>query len=301
MGKISKKNISGTTGIEMQYKLVVVILTYNESIHIERAIKNVLGFADKIIVLDSYSEDNTTEIATQLGAAVIFRKFDDYKNQRQYAIDYCKNITQWMFFLDADEYLLEETKGEVLNAIKNGGVFGYYLNRRAIFMGRWLKHGGYYPCYFMRLFQPNHATVDGEINEHIVITGKTKKLKHDIVDHNLKDIFSWTEKHNKYTTIEAKRLFAPTISNKNTKRPNLRIQSNRKKWIRENIWDRLPLLFRPFIYFIYRYFFRLGFLDGKEGFIYHLLQGGWLWFLVDVKCIEIGMRCNDEENMKDDV
>src|SRR3989338_4733893 len=96
-------------------QLTVVILTYNESIHIERAIRNVLNWADKIIVLDSYSQDNTVEKAKNLGAEIIFRKFDNYKNQRQFAIDYCKTLTKWMFFLDADEYLLNEAKDEINN------------------------------------------------------------------------------------------------------------------------------------------------------------------------------------------
>lgn len=281
----------------MNHKLVAVILTYNEVIHIERAIKNVIEFADKVIVLDSYSQDNTVEIAQNMGAEVILRKFDNYKNQRQYAIDYCKAITQWMLFLDADEYLLEETKEEIKNTLRNNpNIAGYYICRRAVFMGRWLKHGGYYPSYFMRLFKPATAVVDGEINEHVVLTGPVKKLKHDFVDHNLKDIFSWTEKHNKYTTLEAGRLFSADINRLVSQKPRLHIQAERKKWVRENIWNRLPLLFRPFIYFIYRYFFRFGFLDGKEGFIYHLLQGGWLWFLVDVKCLEMKRQFEKQVN-----
>src|SRR3990167_8537109 len=164
----------------MRHQLVIVILSYNEEIHIARAIHNVQLWADKIIVLDSYSQDKTAEIARELGAEVIFRKFDSYKNQRQYAIDYCKNITDWMFFLDADEYLLEEAKAEIKETIKNkNNVVGYYINRRAIFMGRWLKHGGHYPCYLLRLFQQADAVVDGDINEHVTLKGETRRLKYE--------------------------------------------------------------------------------------------------------------------------
>ncbi|EKD92135.1 MAG: glycosyl transferase family 2 [uncultured bacterium] len=278
----------------MRFQLAVVILTYNESVHIERVINNVINWADKVIVLDSYSQDNTTEIAQKMGAEVIFRKFDHYKNQRQHAIEYCKNLTQWMLFLDADEYLLPELKAEISLEIKKpSDISGYYINRRAIFMDRWIKRGGYYPCYLLRLFQPETGVLDEAINEHVTVTGKTKKLKNDFVDHSLKDIAFWTEKHNKYTDLEAKDLWEAKTHKVKSNGLNLKIQVERKKWIRENIWNHLPLLFKPIFYFIYRYFFRLGFLDGKEGFIYHLLQGGWRYFLVDVKYIE--MKKNFEQ------
>lgn len=276
----------------MKVPLTVVILTYNEQIHIERAIKNAKDFADHIVVLDSYSQDETVQIAQQLGAEVIFRKFDDYKNQRQYAIDYCKDKTEWMFFLDADEYCLDETKKEIKEVIRDKSIAGYYIPRRFIFMGRWIKHGGYYPCYLLRLFQPETALMDEAINEHVMVTGKTGRLQHDFVDHNLRSIAFWTEKHNKYTDMEAEDLWM--AKNHAVKSDGLRwsVQVERKKWIRQRIWNRLPLLLKPFLYFIYRYFFRLGFLDGKEGLIYHFLQGGWRYFLVDVKFIE--MKANKE-------
>src|SRR3990167_7165531 len=190
------------------HKLTVVILTYNEEIHIARAIHNVLDWADKIIVLDSHSQDKTIEIAADLGAEVIFRKFDDYKKQRQYAIEYCKNITEWMLFLDADEYLLDETKNAIKLALKeNHDIVGYYMSFRFIFMGKWIKHGGYYPCYLLRLFRPESANMIGIVNEHVMVDGKTEKLKQDFVDHNLKNIAVWINKHNKYTDLEASRLW----------------------------------------------------------------------------------------------
>ncbi len=272
----------------MQYKLIVVILTYNESIHIERAIKNVINWADKVIVLDSYSQDDTVDIAEKLGAEVIFRKFDHYKNQRQYAIEYCKNLTDWMLFLDADEYLLDATKTEISMLLgNNDDTVGYYIAFRFIFMQKWIKYGGYYRCYILRLFQPQTAILDDAINEHIVVNGKVKKLKNDFVDHNLKGIEFWTEKHNRYTNLEAEYLWTAKTENIKSKNLRFNIQVERKKWIRQNIWNHLPLLLKPFLYFIYRYFFRMGFLDGKEGFIYHLLQGGWRYFLVDVKYLEM--------------
>jgi glycosyltransferase involved in cell wall biosynthesis len=273
------------------YKLTIVILTYNEEIHIARAINNVLSWADKIIVLDSYSQDKTVEIAANLGAEVVFRKFDDYRNQRLHAIDYCKDKTEWMLFLDADEYLLDKAKDEIIAVVhQKNNIAGYYLPRRFIFMKKWIRYGGYYPCYLMRLFEPKKATIYGAVNEHILIDGEVAKLKYDVVDHNLKDVAAWVNKHNKYTDLEALRLW----QSKSTKEKSGFFASfmklEWKDWVRENIWNHLPLLIKPFFYFFYRYFIRLGFLDGKVGFIYHLLQGWWYYFMIDVKYIEIKMH-----------
>src|SRR3990167_51180 len=273
----------------MNIRLTVVILTKNESIHIQRAINNVKGWADHIMILDSYSDDNTVQLAEELGAQIIFRKFDNYKNQRQYAIDYCKNLTEWMFFLDADEYLLEALKGEIKAIIGNKSVDGYYMPRRLIFMGKWIKYGGYYPTYFLRLFRPKLASVDREINEHVRVQGVVKMLKHDLVDENLKGTHFWIEKHNQYATREAQSLIiAKATKNRKIRMKGLMttVQSERKKWIRDNVWNYLPLLLKPFVYFMYRYFLRLGFLDGREGLVFHFLQGCWFQFLIDVKYLE---------------
>jgi glycosyltransferase involved in cell wall biosynthesis len=270
----------------MDYQLTVVILTYNESIHVRRAIENVRDWADKIIVLDSYSKDNTAEIAQDLGVEVICRDFDNYKNQREFAINYCKGITEWMFFLDADEYILGELKKEIKASLNHASIDGFYMARRFIFMGRWIKHGGYYPTYLLRLFRPRVATVDQVINEHVEVEGATQMLKHDFVDHNLKGLEFWINKHNQYTTHEKTILMDCKLEKAKTKKLSLSKQVSRKKWLKERVWNHMPLLLRPFIYFPYRYIVRFGFLDGKEGLIFHFLQGFWFWFLVDAKYIE---------------
>lgn len=277
-------------------QLTVVILTYNEGIHIARAIRNVLRWADKVIVLDSYSQDKTVEIAKNLDVEVIFRKFDDYKNQRLYAIDYCKDKTEWMFFLDADEYLLDETKDEIKNVMnQKNNIAGYYVPRRFIFMKKWIRYGGYYPCYLIRLFKPTAATVYGAVNEHVIIHGEVAKLRHDVVDHNLKDVASWIHKHNKYTDLESLRFWHAKNTQRKIKGLDSFARLEWKDWVRENIWNHLPLLVKPFFYFIYRYFIRFGFLDGKVGFIYHLLQGWWYYFMIDVKYIEIKINAKDQK------
>jgi len=272
----------------MKTTLTIIILTYNESVHIERAIKSVSGWADKIIVLDSYSKDDTVEKAKNLHAEVIFRKFDNYKNQREYAIEYVKDKTEWLLFLDADEYLTEELKSEIIQAIKDKNVNGFYLARRFIFMNKWIKWGGYYPIYLLRLFRPEHAYLYRTINEHVIIVGDKKYLQHDLIHHDLKSISDWIDKHNLYANYEAKELLDFRMNKENVLQVKFgSTQSERKNWIRYKIWNKLPTSFMPFCYFTYRYFFKLGFLDGKAGFIFHFLQCFWFWLLIDVKFSEM--------------
>ena len=187
--------------------LTVVILTLNEEKNLPYALENVVGWAKEVFVLDSGSTDKTVEIAEKMGARVFYRKFDTYARQRNYAIRELPIETEWMMFLDADEYLLPELKKEVAETLEeNPEENGFYMRRRFHFMGRWIKHGGYYPVILLRLFRPEYAKVVRDINEQIVVEGKTGHLKYDFVDENHKGIFDWIEKHNRYSTFEAKAL-----------------------------------------------------------------------------------------------
>ena len=157
-------------------------------------------------------------------------------------------------------------------------------------MGKWIKHGGYYPIRILRLFKHKLASCNRDMNEHIIVKGSVGRLENDFVDNNKKDIHDWIEKHNKYAAFEAIELMKNIDNPKEKdKMANLSgTQVERKRWIREKIWNRLlPPLLRPFIYYIYRYFFRLGFMDGKEGFIYHTLHGLFYRLLIDIKYIEM--------------
>jgi len=272
--------------------LTVIILTYNEEIHIERAINNVKGWCKYIYILDSGSTDKTITIAEQLGAKIFYRKFDNYANQRNYALNNLNIPTEWIFFLDADEYLTEELKEEITCILKNTRKNGFYIKRRFIFMGRWIKYGGYYPVKLLRLFRKGTAKVIRNINEHIDVEGQVGELQNDFIDEQLKGLTHWIEKHNRYSTLEALELIDYEKRRKNKIDDSfgklLGTAPQRKRWIREHIWNPLmPPLIRPFLYFIYRYIFKLGFLDGKEGFIFHFLHALWFHFLIDVKYLEI--------------
>jgi glycosyltransferase involved in cell wall biosynthesis len=268
--------------------LTVVILTYNEEVNIKQALNNVCGWAGEVIILDSGSTDQTCAIAATYGVRTVFRKFDNYALQRTYAIKELPINTEWMLFLDADEYLTQELKTEIQQTLlQKTDIVGYYLKRRFYFMGKWIKYGGYYPTVLLRLFKPPFAFCEREINEHIEVNGKVGYLKYDFADRNHKDFSFWIDKHNKYATYEADALFqAKTPSDKK----NIALfgtPPQRKAWLRENIWNRLaPPFVRPFLLFIYIYIFRLGFLNGRRGFIYHFMQVLVFWLWVDIKYLE---------------
>ena len=274
----------------METNLTVIILTYNEEENITYALENVTKWAKKTYVLDSYSTDKTTQIAREYTPDIFYRKFDNYANQRNYALKELTFSTEWILFLDADEYLTPELKQEITEALKkNDTCDGYYLKRRFIFMGKWIRHGGYYPVKLLRLFKRSKGWVEREINEQFVVEGKVGELKYDFVDHNRKGISAWIEKHNRYSSMEADQLIK--FSEKGDKEDSFGklfgTMPQRKRWIRIHIWNKLltPMT-RPFVYFLYRYFFRMGFLDGKQGFIYFFLHSFNMVFLTGIKYIE---------------
>lgn len=278
----------------MKLPLSVIILTYNEEKNIEGCLKNIYDWAEEIFIVDSCSTDKTLETAVKFTDKIYQNKFESYARQRNWALNNLPITHDWVFFLDADEYLTGELKKEIEEVLPVTDCDGFYIKRRFYFMGRWIRHGGYYPTWILRLFRKEKAVVVRDINEYVDLEGKAGYLKNDFVDDNKKGITEWIEKHNRYAAFEAKELLGRKMNkSENDKEGNgdMRFfgnQAERKRWIRRYVWNPLmPPLIRPFIYFIYRYFFRLGFLDGKEGFIYHFLQGLWFPFLIDVKYIEM--------------
>ena len=283
----------------MKLPLSVIILTYNEEIHLERLLKNIAGWAEEVFIVDSYSTDKTLEIAKKYGCKIVQHPFENQAQQFNWALENLDIKNEWILRLDADEYLTEELKQEIpelfnINIRKSDSqsINGFYIKRRVYFMGRWIKHGGYYPIWFLRLFRKGKAKSEQRaMDEHIVLLeGRAEKLKNDFIDNNKKGLSDWINKHNNYASREAEEIFqyygSPTSLRKSDFPKLIGDQPAQKRWLKENLYYRLPLFCRAFLYFIYRYFFRLGFLDGKEGLIFHFLQGFWYRFLIDAKIYE---------------
>ncbi len=281
----------------MKPSLSIIVLTFNEEIHIERLLKNIGDWADEILIVDSFSTDKTLEIAKKYGVKIFQHKFENQAQQFNWALDNLDIKNKWILRLDADEYLTEELKNEIAEKLKSmpADINGFYIKRRVYFMGRWIRHGGYYPTWFLRLWRKGKARYEErEVDEHAVLTeGKAEFLKNDFIDDNQKNLEWWIQRINNYTSREVIARNREIDSLKKMEGRLTGTQAERKRWLRINLYYRLPLFFRAFTYFLYRYFILLGFLDGKEGLIFHFLQGCWNQFLVDAKIYEYKKRHNN--------
>jgi glycosyltransferase involved in cell wall biosynthesis len=281
--------------------LTVIILTYNEELHLERCIRSVLAVAERVVVVDSYSTDRTLEIAQSLGAAVFQNPFVHQAQQFQWALDNIPVSSDWVMRLDADEYIFPELAGELIEKLPlfSPNTTGLGIKRRVFFMDKWIRHG-YYPMVLLRVWRNGAAYVEQKwMDEHIRLRhGNMETLRHDMADHNLNNLTWWTAKHNAYATREAvERLNARYQFLPNAEAAPIGVHRS-VAYLRgvphspqigrhKRLYLRLPLFVRPFLYFFYRYFLRLGFLEGRPGFVWHVLQGFWFQFLVDAKMYQI--------------
>ncbi len=282
--------------------LSVLILTHNESLHIGRCIDSFAGLTDKIFIVDSFSSDNTVEIARSKGAQVIQNPWISYAFQFNHAIDHNPFQTGWVMRMDADEYITPELKEELSALLAQDtpqDITGFYVKRRVFFMNQWIRRGGYYPIWLLRIWRNGKGRCEELwMDEHIKLSeGTTRQLKNDIVDHNLNNLTWWTQKHNNYATREIIDLLniKYNFEEKPTVTPALfGSQEQRTRYLKIK-YASLPLFTRPFLYFVYRYFWKLGFLDGTRGLIWHSLQGLWYRFLVDAKIYEVYQRAGKEK------
>ena len=288
--------------------LGVVILTYNEEKHIARCIDSVKKIASKIIVIDSFSTDNTVDIAKSYGAEVYTNKWVNYATQFNFGLDIIEGSdVEYVLRLDADEYLTNEMSHEIASVFSKTATLadGYYLKRKVHFLGRWIKYGDCYPIWLLRIWRNGIGRCENRwMDEHIKLASdNTDRLKSDFVDDNLNNLTWWFEKHNNYATREAVDILnyqygfikyddvAPVFNGS---------QEQRKRWLKVK-YSTLPLFIRPLLYFIYRFFFKLGFLDGRRGLIWHFLQGFCYRFLVDAKIYDIKRRLRNDKSSIEEV
>lgn len=268
-----------------QLPISVVIPVLNEEANLPDCLASV-RFADEVFVVDSGSTDRTVEIAETAGAKVVqFRFQPGGPRKKNWALDNLPFRNEWVLLLDADERVTPELEAEIRAEFAQAPRFdGYYLNRKLIFLGRWLKHGGNYPSWNLRLFRHRlgryekldtedlASAGDVEVHEHVVLAGRAGYLREPMHHLDYKDLHRFIARHNNYSTWDAKmRLhllnggrFSDAI------RPRLFGDPvERKRWLKR-AWVRLPC--RPLLRFLYMYIIRLGFLDGRPGFIYAVFK-----------------------------
>jgi glycosyltransferase involved in cell wall biosynthesis len=280
--------------------LSVIILTYNEEVHIGRCIDNIKPIAKEIFIVDSFSNDKTLEIAKEHGAIIYQNKWENnYAMQFNWALDHLPIKTKWVLRLDADEYFTQELIEELRKRLQEipENITGIMFRRRHIFLGKWIRRG-FYPLELLRVFRYGKARCEQRLmDEHIqLLEGEVMSFRHDFVDHNLNDISWWTHKHIGYAIREAIDLLDieyDLLYKEDYQPGNIGKQAMIKRKMKLS-YAKQPLFARAFIYFLYRYIFRMGFLEGKEGFLWHFLQGWWYRTLVDIKVLEIQIACRGD-------
>lgn len=274
--------------------LTVLIITKNEEENLKKCIASLGGIARRIVVVDSFSTDKTVETAKALGADVYQNPFVDHATQLNWGLANTDIDTEWIMRMDADEELTKELRQEIGEKLPGlpPGITGVELKRRVYFLGRWIRHGGVYPTILLRIFRRDKAVCEQTLmDEHFILKeGKTVLFRQDLIDNNTKSLEWWIGKHNWYSNKEVQ----DHLEKEQQLRDGVTIKprlfgggpAEKKRWLKYMVYYKTPLMRRAHWYFIYRYFFRLGFLDGKEGLAFHFLQGYWYRFLVDAKIHE---------------
>lgn len=272
--------------------LAVIILTRNEEENLPHALASVAGWAAEVWVVDSHSTDRTASVARAGGAQVVAREFTGYAAQRNWSLRSLPLGPEWALFLDADEALTSELKAELARALGSpaAGVAGFEVKRRFIFLGRWLRHGGYYPVWLLRVVRHRVARCEERgVDEHLLVDGPTARLEGDLLHEDRRPLERWVDRHVRYARLAADALVAGT-GGELPPRWRGSTQAGRTRWWYERVYRRLPTGVRALGYFFYRYVGLGGFLDGPEGFIYHSLQAFWYRLLIDAMVFDARRR-----------
>ncbi|TDS13735.1 glycosyltransferase family 2 protein [Sphingobacterium paludis] len=279
--------------------IATIILTYNEEKHIQRCVQNAQRFSQEVFLVDSFSTDRTKEIAESMGAIVYQNKWENnHAKQFNWGLQNLPISSEWIFRLDADEYLSDALIDEIHTKFPSVSpeVCGIVMERKMIFLGRAINRGNV-QWNMLRLFRYGKGFCENRwMDEHIVLTeGLSIQWEHCFYDDNLNPLGWWIAKHNNYSIKEAVELlnFEFDLVRHEKSYGMLSKDADEKREKKEK-YAKMPLFWRSFIYFIFRYIFKLGFLEGKEGFLWHFLQGWWYRTLVDAKVYEIKKHCGED-------
>lgn len=276
--------------------ITVIILTYNEELHIRRCLENICPISKNVFVVDCFSTDRTCEIAQEFENVVVIQHewpVTKYAGQFNWALENAPITTNWVLRLDADEYLLPETIKELQDKLPtlSDDITGIVLKRRHIFMGKWMRRGTY-PVKLLRFFRNGKAICEQRLmDEHIqLLEGNSVEFVNDFCDHNLNNLSWFCHKHVDYAVREAVDLldikYDLTGVALTDERKNISQQAAAKR-MKKHKYAKMPLFWRSFAYFCMRYIFKGAFLEGKEGFIWSFVQGWWYRTLVDAKVLEV--------------
>jgi glycosyltransferase involved in cell wall biosynthesis len=278
-------------------RIVAVILTHNSGATLARVIDSCAGVAARTVVVDSGSQDATVRIARQRGCEILTHPFVNYSQQRNWAQRSAGLAPDdWVLHLDDEDVLTPDLAREIERAVRTApaDLTGFLMRRVSFFLGRPILHGHLNPNWHLRLFRASNGFCEDRLyDQHFVTDGKTRHLKGLMLDLQEGSLEDWTSAHNRWSTAEALEAGRSRRSGEHERRTlqetlqgDLRMK---KRWIKNRIWYRSPLFLRSVLFFLYSYVLRLGFLDGREGLTYSVLQCFWFRFLVDAKLLEARM------------
>jgi glycosyltransferase involved in cell wall biosynthesis len=287
------------TAVSSKIPVSVLIPAKNEEENLPACLESI-ACADEIFVVDSQSGDRSVEICEQYGAQVVQFHFNgSWPKKKNWSLENLPFKNDWVLIVDCDERITPELWEDIKQGIQASDHGGYYINRRVFFLGKWIRYGGKYPDWNLRLFRHGQGryenlktegirnTGDNEVHEHVVIsTGKVGYLKNDMLHEDFKDLFHWLERHNRYSNWEARVHYnlLTGMADDGTIGANLFGDSVQRKRFLKKIWVRLP--FKPFLRFVLFYFIQLGFLDGHAGYTYGRLLSQYE-YQIGVKLYEL--------------
>ena len=265
----------------------VLVPTLDEELNLTECLRSVV-WADEVFVVDSFSRDRTVEVARSSGATVVQHAFESYSRQKNWALDTLPFRNDWVLILDADERATSGLRCEIEATLRNTDYAGFYVNRRFIFLGAWIRHAGWYPSWNLRLFRHRLGRYDDrEVHEHVVLNGAAGYLRNDLLHLDRRGLEAFVARHNRYSTLEAAARFKTERDAPDRARLPLSLLASpvqRKRFLRERIWPRVPA--KPLALFVYMYLVRRGFLDGRAGLalcVFHAFQE----FMVGLKLAEL--------------
>jgi glycosyltransferase involved in cell wall biosynthesis len=266
----------------------VIILTKDEEINLPICLASLKRLDCEIFVVDSGSSDHTIDIARRHNAHVVEHLFENHARQFNWALDNLPLSAPWILRLDADERLTPELAAEIYTTLTSAPpkLLGCLVKRRVYFWGRWIRYGGYYPTWLLRVWRRGAGRYeDLSMDEHVVLDGgEIIRLKYDLIEENHKGLAFWIDKHNRYSDREVQTNLEATVT---LPARSAGAEIARRRYLKTNLYNRSPLFLRALLYWIYRYVLRLGFLDGLPGLVFHFLQGFWYRFVVDAKLYEL--------------
>jgi glycosyltransferase involved in cell wall biosynthesis len=265
----------------------VLVPTLNEEVNLPECLESV-AWADEVFVVDSFSSDGTIDIAEAHGARVAQHAFESYSRQKNWALDTLPFRNEWVLIVDADERVTADLRCEIERELTAPRADGYYLNRRFIFLGTWIRHAGWYPSWNLRLFRRALGRYDDrEVHEHIVLNGRAAYLHEDLLHLDRRGLEAYVARHNRYSTLEAAARFKVERDAHDRAQLPVSVLASpvqRKRFLRERVWPHVAA--KPLALFVYMYVLRRGFLDGRAGLalcVFHAFQE----FMVGLKLAEL--------------